>query len=230
MPVLLGTFLLGDPLNKINDSSNPRAYAYGQYILIKRKTYEAIGGHESVKDQILDDIALGRIAKSKGFRITAVDGRPLYAVRMYTSLQDLWRGWSKNLYALIDCNPLFLAGLLVLLNLVLLAPYLSFVFLIAIIASGVPYPPTGLLAGLLLVQFASIALWFWRTSLHYRGVQPWHILIIPLGAVVLTALYLYSAFCFITGFKVTWKDRSYCLDTSMKIQSEVGAADRTAKL
>jgi chlorobactene glucosyltransferase len=229
MPVLLGSFLLGDPLNKINDLKNPRAYAYGQYILMKEATYESIGGHESVKDQILDDIGMGRVVKSKGFRITAVDGRPLYTVRMYTNLGDLWRGWTKNLYALIDCNPVFLAGVLVLLNLSLLAPYVSLGVLIAIIVRGISYPPTTLVAVLLLVQFASIALWFWRTGLHYKGIQAWHFLIIPIGTAGLTLLYLYSAFCVISGFKVTWKDRRYCVNSSMKIQSELAASEQATK-
>ena len=61
MPTLLGSFLMGDPTNKINDPKSRRAYAYGQYIMVKRTTYDAIGGHESVKDQILDDISIRRV-------------------------------------------------------------------------------------------------------------------------------------------------------------------------
>ena len=61
MPVLLGSFLVGDPFNSINNQSDERAYAYGQYALIRRTAYEAIGGHTSVRNQILDDIALARV-------------------------------------------------------------------------------------------------------------------------------------------------------------------------
>jgi chlorobactene glucosyltransferase len=226
MPVLLGSFLLGDPFNKINDPNDPRSYAYGQYILIKSDTYQAIGGHQSVKDQILDDIAIGRVTKSKGFAITAVDGRPLYTVRMYTGLQDLWQGWSKNLYALIECNPVFLIGVLVLLNLGLLAPYVGLIVLLSMVTTNAPCLEASTIAAMLFFQFALISLWFWRTGLHYKGLQPWHILLVPIGTVALTLLYLYSAFCFITGLKVTWKDRRYSVDTSMRIRPEVQTVER----
>ncbi|PWU01661.1 MAG: hypothetical protein C5B53_02510 [Candidatus Melainabacteria bacterium] len=229
MPVLLGSFLLGDPLNKVNDDRNPRAYAYGQYTLIKADAYRAIGGHNSVRDQILDDIALARVVKSEGFRITAVDGRPLYSVRMYTDLIDLWRGWSKNLYALIDCNPVFLVGVLILLNLGLVAPYVSVVAFADMIARGAHLPDTTPITAMLVFQFVCISFWFWRTGLHYKGLQFWHILFVPVGALALTALYLYAAFCVITGIKVTWKDREYCVDTSMKIRPEARAMDQATK-
>ena len=228
MPVLLGSFLLGDPFNKVNDVKNPRAYAYGQYTLIKSDAYRAIGGHHSVRDQILDDIALARVVKGKGYNITAVDGRPLYRVRMYTDLIDLWRGWSKNLYALIDCNPIFLGGVLLLLNLGLVAPYISVAMLTEMIAKGTQ-PETAPIAAMLVFQFVCISAWFWRTSLHYKGLKFWHIFFVPIGTLALSALYLYSAFCVITGIRVTWKDREYCVDTSMKIRPEVHAMDQATK-
>lgn len=220
MPVLLGSFLLGDPFNRINDVNSPRAYAYGQYFILKRKTYEAIGGHERVRDQILDDIALGRAVKAHGFRITAADGRRLYSVRMYTNLAELWSGWTKNLYALIDCNPVFLFGVLILLNIAFVAPYASLVYLLTLIAKDPAQPGVFLASGLLLSQFSLTLIWYWRTSLHYKGVRLWHMTYLPAGSILLTMLYLYSAFCVVSGSKVNWKDRKYGVNTGMKIRSE----------
>ena len=61
------------------------AFANGQFLLIRRSAYEAIGGHERVKDQFTEDVELARLMKSLGYRIRLVWGRDYFAVRMYSS-------------------------------------------------------------------------------------------------------------------------------------------------
>jgi chlorobactene glucosyltransferase len=226
MPVLLGSFLCGDPLNKINDDTDPRAYAYGQYTLVKGDTYKAIGGHESVKNQILDDIAIARVVKGRGYRITTADGRRLYAVRMYTGFLELWQGWTKNVYALLDCNPIYLIGLLVLLNMALLVPFVSLTGLLNTLIQGNQDPSLPLLSALLVIQFGSILSWYYRTTLHYRGVKMWHVILLPVGTLMVTVLHLYSAFCFIGRLQVTWKGRKYSVSTAKTIAPDINSIDR----
>src|SRR5579872_3742926 len=48
--------------------SFPRS-ANGQYILIRRSTYESIGGHEAVRNEVLEDVELARRVKSMGGKI-----------------------------------------------------------------------------------------------------------------------------------------------------------------
>jgi len=210
---------MGDPTNKINDPKSRRAYAYGQYIMVKRTTYDAIGGHESVKDQILDDISIGRVTKEKGFAVTACDGRPLYQVRMYTNFSELWSGWTKNAYALIDCSPISLAGLVVLLNLCLLAPFVTLAataFAPSIISTLAPLP---IVWSMLAVQFACMLTWYARSNAFYKGLNQLHFLLLPLGAALVSALYINSAYCFLTGRQVKWKDRDYSVDTNQRVKT-----------
>src|SRR5262249_14314064 len=86
MPVLLGSFLCGDPFHTVNDANSSRAYAYGQYVLARRSAYRATGGHQAIRDEIVEDHALGRLFKSNGHCIMVADGRDLYTVRMDTNL------------------------------------------------------------------------------------------------------------------------------------------------
>ncbi len=74
------------------------AIANGQFILIKRTVYDAIGGHESVKDQIVEDKAISEQVKWNGYRLIVADGRLVAKTRMYTSLPEMWEGWTKNIY------------------------------------------------------------------------------------------------------------------------------------
>src|SRR5262249_43004400 len=82
MPVLLSSFLVGDPFHAVNNPKRKLAYAYGQYILCRRSSYLAIGGHQSVRDEIVEDHAIARVFKQKGYKICVADGKTLYSVRM----------------------------------------------------------------------------------------------------------------------------------------------------
>ncbi|HIN66822.1 MAG TPA: glycosyltransferase [Candidatus Obscuribacterales bacterium] len=228
MPVLLGSFLMGDPTNSINDPKSPRAYAYGQYIMVKRTTYDAIGGHESVKDQILDDISIGKVAKEKGFSVTACDGRPLYTVRMYTNFSELWNGWTKNAYALINCSIPSLIGVVVLLNLCLLAPFVTFTATVLSPTNVTEVIPLQLLWTTISLQFACMLIWYIRSTAFYKGLNPLCFLLLPLGAVLTSALYINSAYCFLTGRQVKWKDRDYSVDSSQRVTTSF-ARDNVAE-
>lgn len=220
MPVLLGSFLCGDPLNTINEHTNERAYAYGQYILVRKDVYEAVGGHASVYDQILDDISLARLVKANGFSILSADGRPLYSVRMYTDLESLWQGWTKNLYALIECNTAYLITVIILLNSVILCPFISAAVLVVKALQQDISADFNVLIALSACQFALLYAWYRRCSEHYRGVDWRHFFLLPLGSITVTILYLHSAYLVHSGVKVSWKGRKYTVNTSKSIEDQ----------
>lgn len=78
------------------------AFANGQYILIRKDTYEAIGGHMAVRNKFVEDIHLARLAKAKGFVTKTAIGPEISSTRMYTSLDSILRGWSRILYDALD--------------------------------------------------------------------------------------------------------------------------------
>lgn len=87
-------------LDVVNDPARPEAAANGQFILIRRTVYERLGGHEAIKDRVLEDVAFAERAKRSGVRLAFYDGRGLARTRMYESFGDLWRGWTKMLFLL----------------------------------------------------------------------------------------------------------------------------------
>lgn len=89
----------------VNDPQSKAAAANGQFLMIRRDAYEAIGGHASVAGEVLEDVALAARAKSAGYRIWFGPGRGLVRVRMYHSFGAMWEGWKKNLYLLIGGRP-----------------------------------------------------------------------------------------------------------------------------
>lgn len=73
------------------------ATATGQFILVRRSAYMDTGGHEAVRDAISEDVALARLMKRSGRRVSIAGGDRLFSTRMYTGWATLWTGVSKNL-------------------------------------------------------------------------------------------------------------------------------------
>jgi cellulose synthase/poly-beta-1,6-N-acetylglucosamine synthase-like glycosyltransferase len=85
----------------VNDPKKNVAAANGQFLLIRRDVYNAVGGHASVADEVLEDVALARRVKAAGYRIWFGSEKGIVRVRMYRTFGAMWEGWNKNLYLLM---------------------------------------------------------------------------------------------------------------------------------
>ncbi len=90
---------------RVSDPAMPDAAANGQYLLMRRDAYEAIGGHAAVCGEVVEDVALARRAKQAGQRIYFAAGQGIARTRMYRSAGEMWEGWTKNLYSLTGGRP-----------------------------------------------------------------------------------------------------------------------------
>lgn len=90
------------PLQVVHRDDSPLAFANGQYILIRRAVYDEAGGHAAVKDRFVEDIALSRRVKQRHHRIRVALIHGIVTCRMYASLGQLTRGWSRILYDALD--------------------------------------------------------------------------------------------------------------------------------
>jgi hypothetical protein len=89
----------------VNDPKSDAAAANGQFLMIRRDAYEAIGGHASVAAEVLEDVALARRAKAAGQGIWFGPGKGIVRARMYRSFEAMSEGWTKNLYLLTGGTP-----------------------------------------------------------------------------------------------------------------------------
>jgi glycosyltransferase involved in cell wall biosynthesis len=101
---LAATFRPGE----VSDPNSPAAAANGQYLLIRRDAYDAVGGHSAVAKAILEDVELARLMKRAGYRLQFRLSDAV-STRMYRSFGQMWEGWTKNL-ALLFPRPLWLAA------------------------------------------------------------------------------------------------------------------------
>jgi glycosyltransferase involved in cell wall biosynthesis len=89
---------------RVSDPKLPDAAANGQFLMVLRDVYRAVGGHAAVAGEILEDVALARNVKRAGYSIYFTAPMGVVRTRMYRSFGALWEGWTKNLYLLMGGN------------------------------------------------------------------------------------------------------------------------------
>jgi len=108
MPVIFAELAAQYPPQKVREQSSGIVAANGQYILVRRAAYDAVGGHAAVATEILEDVALARLFRDAGQRVYFRYGGDAVRTRMYRNWAQLRDGWTKNL-ALLFPRVEFLA-------------------------------------------------------------------------------------------------------------------------
>lgn len=107
-PAAMGFLGLWFPFSKVNDPSSPLSFGNGQYLMIRKKAYQKIGGHEKVSGAYLEDFALVREGKLLGLRVECALGTKVFGTRMYRSFVGIWSGWRRIFLHAFEKNPLLL--------------------------------------------------------------------------------------------------------------------------
>jgi glycosyltransferase involved in cell wall biosynthesis len=97
MPVIFAELAAIYQPSRVSDPASSAAAANGQYLLISREAYDAVGGHAAVAANLLEDVALARAVKASGRKIFFRFGVDAVRTRMYRSFTQLREGWTKNL-------------------------------------------------------------------------------------------------------------------------------------
>jgi GT2 family glycosyltransferase len=113
MPLIFGELASVYPPKKVSDPGNRLAAANGQFLMVEREAYFAVGGHRAIGKEILEDVALAERVKRSGQGIRFRYAPEALATRMYGTSAEMVEGWTKNL-ALLFPKPLLLAGMMAL--------------------------------------------------------------------------------------------------------------------
>ncbi len=96
MPIPFMSLMLLMDANAINDPRRKQAMANGQFILVQRAAYVAVGGHEAIKGEVLEDVRLAQLLKGAGFHLQLMGGEKFIRTRMYSGLSMLWQGLARG--------------------------------------------------------------------------------------------------------------------------------------
>ena len=82
----------------VNRDGSRAAMANGQYWLTRRSTYDALGGHASVRSIVLEDVAIARRYRDAGRRLRVAWAPDLAETRMYRDRSEMFEGLLKNIH------------------------------------------------------------------------------------------------------------------------------------
>jgi chlorobactene glucosyltransferase len=183
------------PFNKVNQDNNQIAACNGIFIFIKNDTYKSIGTHEAVKSEILEDVKLAQLIKENGQKLKFYYAPDLLRVRMYRHFNELYEGWSKNFFALLQYNY-FKAILIVFL--------LLFIFWVPVIAMFLDPALVNFFIPLLLLVIIHFGYVYYKMDYSFLTG-----LLFPVGSLLVSAIIIQSIINYNIKGQVKWKGRTY---------------------
>ena len=204
-----GLVLIGcaQDLRPVDDPASPEVTANGQFLLIRRAVYFAVGGHAAVRGEICEDKALAARVKHAGWRYRMLGAEHLARSRMYTSLNALWEGLAKNATEILGDGPNTVAAA----TAGMAIGWAAILLPILAALSAVREPSTATAIGTALAILGSAAVIGIQigTARHFR-IPPVFGLLFPLAYTAVAALAWHS-FALRRAGRVTWKGRTYAL-------------------
>ncbi|MCK5113767.1 MAG: glycosyltransferase [Phycisphaerae bacterium] len=125
-PLCAGVMMLWFEPNRVNNPKSTAAYANGAFMLMTREGYDKTGGHEAMRNVMQEDMLFARIAKARGLGVYVARSRGLFVVRMYTSLPQMFNGWTRIFFGSIPQIRRLIISFVALV-LVALFPYIAMV-------------------------------------------------------------------------------------------------------
>lgn len=200
MPLVFSELAVTYPPAKVSNPESHAAAANGQFLLVRRDVYFKNGGHEAVKDAVLEDVELARLVKRRKQGLRFRYAPEAVAARMYRGFGAMIEGWTKNL-ALLFGNAVALAAWRVL-DLMLL-------FGLPVLAVWVHEVSTRQI-----MWIAVVLLWLRTLWRFYSRVRKSHFPVLdcaltPLALPLFAALLYRSWFNHMVTKRISWKGREY---------------------
>jgi chlorobactene glucosyltransferase len=195
------------PIAFVNDPKKKTAFAAGGFMLFRRSAYRAVGGHEGVKDQIVEDVALAYKVKQQRLRLVLLSAPALVTTHFFGGLRDIFQNLRKNFYGLFGVHPARLLAYSLTLFMWILLPWIGLIIGVTFSVQMVPSLIWNAVAGFAFIGVASLLGMTGVFALLARS-SPLYALSVPLGVIVLLAIGWSNAWLFYFGSGLAWKGRT----------------------
>ena len=198
-------------------ANNPKAttgYFFGSFYVIFRKVYEAVGTHEAVKSEIVEDGALGGIVKKAKFNLRVVRGEHYVEAVWARDFSTLWHGLRRLMIPLYHQDMINASLITIATFFLLLIPFISlFVFPLSIMSN---FDISGKDI-LLLVNLITIALIVLSSAIQSKYIlfnSSLYSLASPIAGTIICLAFLSSIIDAKKKEIIRWRGRGYTINTS----------------
>jgi 4,4'-diaponeurosporenoate glycosyltransferase len=173
---------------------------FGPCLICRRSDYFAVGGHDAVRSQIMDDLALGQLFRKAGLPVHCYSGLGVIRFRMYPEGPgSLIEGWTKNFGSAAPAtHPLVFAMII----LWICSGFSSVTLLILAVVNG----PAGWLAAGIAAYALNVLLMF-RLARQCGNFHPLLVILYPVLLIFFSVLFFWSFILTKVFHVVNWKGR-----------------------
>lgn len=196
-------FVFGHRPWKVADPSTDDHMGVGAFNLVRRAVYEAVGGYERLRLEVLDDMKLGKVVKNGGYAQRNVFGDDLISLYWARGTLGMVRNLSKNFFAILSFQWPRTVATAVTLAFLNLGPFIGIWF-----SHGLARIPFAVaLFSLFLIY---VGMW-WKSP-----IRPYYFLLHPISSTVFIYILLQSTFLTLSRGGVVWRGTKYPLEELRK--------------
>jgi chlorobactene glucosyltransferase len=186
-----------------NSKRNMPSIAIGQFMLFSKSEYWRIGGHESVKSKVLEDIWLGIEVNKQGGKHVAVDLSDVVFCKMYDNFKGIWHGLTRSVYAVAEISLIALVGLIIFACICYLIPFYSLWHEFSFTDGN------NILKAIILIQVATIYFMRRLADRRFDNNSIVSVILHPVGILFLLCVVVNAIARKLAGTGISWKERLY---------------------
>ena len=188
---------------KVSDPEARDFIGVGAFNMVRRSAFDALGGMQLLRMEVVEDMKLGKLIKKHGFKQIAAFGDGLLTIHWARGAWGIVRNLRKNTFAFLGFNSVLAALGIMGLILVHLGLYIGIIF-----APG--WSKIGFAIGLL-----SLALFYVGIHRHLK-ISPIYFLLHPLSTMMMCLALAQSAYFTLKNGGIEWRGTRYPLDELRK--------------
>ncbi|MBN1269074.1 MAG: glycosyltransferase, partial [Kiritimatiellae bacterium] len=192
-----------DHANRLETSASRLS---GAFLLIRREAYAAVGGHEAVRREILEDMAMAESMKRSGRPVCLAYTHDLASTHLYATFREMWEGLTRSGFPMLGYSVGRLAGMYLAAGLGPLVPWFLVGWGAWALATGRADGLLVLLLGAALVEFMAGTV---RVVTDHIGLRRRYSYLLPAASTLLCLAAAHSAFRCCTRRGLSWKQRTY---------------------
>ena len=192
---------------RVNDPTKNTGYFFGSFFIIRKKTYDAVGTHEGVKHEIIEDGALGKKVKESGHKMKMVRADHLIDAVWARDWSTLWNGLKRLMIPLFLQNGKIAVGIFFAVLFLLFMPYVMLAYSILFVNSSFS-------SNIIFASSVSSSVLLYSACLidsRALGIKTKHAICSPLGSLIVVSGFLTGLLHAKTNAGVSWRGRKYSM-------------------
>lgn len=191
-------FMFGHRPWKTSDPKARDHIGVGAFNLVKRGVYEAVGGFEKLRMEIIEDMRFGKLVKDAGYAQRNALGRDLLLLPWGSGAIDIARNLTKNFFALMHFSVARMLGFCFLLLLFNITPFL-----------GIWLAPGWAKLGFAITLFAIFCMYVGMS--WYSPIWPYYFVFHPISTGLILYTMTLSMAHVLSNKGVIWRGTHYSL-------------------